>query len=55
MTALAIERDEAFAATRRATEVIRLANAIVRDGFLTAAEQSARMNAYFECLDGATP
>ena len=49
------ERDAAFALARRATADLRYANAVIRDGFLTAAEQEARMGAYAECLDRETP
>lgn len=55
MTPLHEERDAALALANRATADLRYANAVIRDGFLTAAEQAARMNAYAECLDKETP
>ena len=57
MTALTDERDEALASAHRALTAQRLATAVIRDTFLTPAEQAARMNAYVECLDAeeATP
>lgn len=51
MTALDTERAAAFALAHRATDDLRYAKAVIRDGFLTAAEQATRMNAYVECLD----
>ncbi len=48
---LTTERDEAYRAAHRAGGALRLANAVIRDTFLTTAEQEARMNAYAECLD----
>jgi len=45
------EREEAFAVVHRAMNEARLANAVIRDTFLTTAEQASRMNAYVECLD----
>ena len=55
MTPLRQERDAAFAIAHRAASDLRYANAVIRDGFPTVAEQAARMNAYAECLDRATP
>ncbi len=55
LTPLREERDAAFDLAHRATDDLRYANAVIRDGFLTAAEQAARMNAYIECLDRETP
>lgn len=55
MTPLREERDAAFALAHRATDDLRYAKAVIRDGFPTAAEQAARMNAYIECLDRETP
>lgn len=55
MTPLRQERDAAFAIAHRAASDLRYANAVIRDGFPTVAEQAARMNAYAECLDKATP
>ena len=51
MSALTDERDAAFNSAHRALDATRLANAVIRDTFLTPAEQAARMNAYIECLD----
>ena len=51
MTPLRQERDAALTLAHRATADLHYANAVIRDGFLTAAEQAARMNAYAECLD----
>ena len=41
-------------AARGAIVVAGLANAVIRDTYLTNAEQAARMNAYAECLDAET-